>query len=176
MIAAAKQQGLAATAARTKALLLLLAHVAVAVAPLSHGWQPPPAAAPPHRDPSPPSAAQLAAGGGPPRRPLVIAHRGASGPLPEHTRPAYALAIASGADFIECDVQLTLDLEMVCRHEQRLDATSDAAERFPRRVKTHVIDGEASTGVHAADLTLGELRTLRARQRFPSRDQSHNGR
>lgn len=43
-------------------------------------------------------------------RPFVIAHRGASGLLPEHTAPGYQLAVAAGADFIECDVQLTLDL------------------------------------------------------------------
>lgn len=33
-------------------------------------------------------------------RPYVIAHRGASGLLPEHTIPAYNTAIAQGADFI----------------------------------------------------------------------------
>lgn len=33
-------------------------------------------------------------------RPYVIAHRGASGLMPEHTLPAYATAIAQGADFI----------------------------------------------------------------------------
>lgn len=109
-------------------------------------------------------------------RPVVVAHRGASGVLPEHTAPAYELAIQSGADFIECDVQLTKDLEMICRHEQNLNDTTDAAEKFPERVKTYVIDGEASTGVHSIDLTLSEVRTLRARQRFPMRDQSHNGR
>ena len=42
-------------------------------------------------------------------RPLVIAHRGASGYLPEHTLPAKALAYGLGADFIEQDVVATRD-------------------------------------------------------------------
>ena len=36
--------------------------------------------------------------------PIIIAHRGASADLPEHTLEAYALAIAQGADFIEPDL------------------------------------------------------------------------
>ena len=63
-------------------------------------------------------------------RPYVVAHRGASGPLPEHTAPAYLMAIAQGADFIECDVVVTRDLQLICRHEPNLDDTTDAWERF----------------------------------------------
>jgi glycerophosphoryl diester phosphodiesterase len=42
-------------------------------------------------------------------RPLVIAHRGSSGVMPEHTLEAYGLAVLQGADFIECDVVATKD-------------------------------------------------------------------
>jgi glycerophosphoryl diester phosphodiesterase len=63
-------------------------------------------------------------------RPLVAAHRGASGPLPEHTVPAYLAAIQEGADFIECDVVVTKDLQLICRHEPNLNDTTDAWERF----------------------------------------------
>jgi hypothetical protein len=63
-------------------------------------------------------------------RPLVVAHRGASGPLPEHTLPAYLEAINEGADFIECDVVVTKDLQLICRHEPNLNDTTDAWERF----------------------------------------------
>ena len=42
-------------------------------------------------------------------RPQVVAHRGASGYRPEHTRQAYLLAIAQGADVIEPDLVLTND-------------------------------------------------------------------
>ncbi len=66
--------------------------------------------------------------------------------------------------------------QMICRHDTNLNETTDAAEKFPDRARTYEVDGEKSTGVHAIDLTLAEVRTLRARQRFPFRDQSHNGR
>lgn len=63
-------------------------------------------------------------------RPLVAAHRGASGPLPEHTVPAYLEGIQEGADFIECDVVVTKDLQLICRHEPNLNDTTNAWERF----------------------------------------------
>lgn len=60
----------------------------------------------------------------------MIAHRGASGELPEHTKAAYLLAISEGADFIECDVVVTKDMRLICRHEPQLDDTTDAASKF----------------------------------------------
>ena len=60
----------------------------------------------------------------------VIAHRGASGYLPEHTLAAYAMAYAQGADFIEPDLVLTRDQVLVARHETMLDDTTDVAEHF----------------------------------------------
>ena len=53
----------------------------------------------------------------PTRRPLIIAHRGSCGILPEHTREAYTRAIEDGADVIECDVVATQDQHFVCRHD-----------------------------------------------------------
>jgi len=63
-------------------------------------------------------------------KPYVVAHRGASGPLPEHTAPAYLKAIEQGADFIECDVVVTKDLHLICRHEPNLNDTTDAWQHF----------------------------------------------
>ena len=60
-------------------------------------------------------------------RPLVIAHRGASQYLPEHTMEAYRLAIRQGADFIEPDLLLTADGVAVARHDQALGATTNIA-------------------------------------------------
>lgn len=57
--------------------------------------------------------------------PLVFAHRGASEALPEHTLDAYLLALAQGADGLECDVRLTRDGHLVCLHDRRLERTSD---------------------------------------------------
>src|SRR6201993_1156407 len=59
--------------------------------------------------------------------PFVVAHRGASGDLPEHTLAAYDLALREGADGVECDVRLTRDGHLVCVHDRRLDRTSTGA-------------------------------------------------
>lgn len=58
-------------------------------------------------------------------RPEVIAHRGSSDELAEHTIAAYETAIAEGADALECDVRLTADGVLVCVHDRRIDRTSD---------------------------------------------------
>ncbi len=59
--------------------------------------------------------------------PFVVAHRGASAALPEHTLAAYDLALREGADGVECDVRLTRDGHLVCVHDRRLDRTSTGA-------------------------------------------------
>jgi glycerophosphoryl diester phosphodiesterase len=65
----------------------------------------------------------------PPHRPLVIAHRGASGLAPENTLAAFELAVALGADGVEMDVQLTADGRVVVIHDTRVNRTTDAAGR-----------------------------------------------
>jgi glycerophosphoryl diester phosphodiesterase len=57
--------------------------------------------------------------------PLVVAHRGSSDLLAEHTLAAYEQAIIDGADAVECDVRLTRDGHLVCFHDRRLDRTSN---------------------------------------------------
>ena len=59
--------------------------------------------------------------------PIVIAHRGASGYLPEHTLEGYKLAVQFGADFIEPDLLLTKDKVLVARHDRSLNATTNVA-------------------------------------------------
>lgn len=61
----------------------------------------------------------------PPERPRVVAHRGASSSVAEHTLDAYVAAIASGADGLECDVRLTRDGHLVCVHDRTVNRTSD---------------------------------------------------
>lgn len=58
-------------------------------------------------------------------RPLVVAHRGASAEIAEHTLPAYREALALGADGVECDVRLTADHHLVCVHDRRAERTSN---------------------------------------------------
>ncbi len=55
----------------------------------------------------------------------VVAHRGSSGAVAEHTLAAYELALAEGADALECDVRLTRDGVLVCVHDRRVERTSD---------------------------------------------------
>jgi len=107
--------------------------------------------------------------------PMIIAHRGASGTLPEHTMAAYKLAIAQGADAIEPDLVATKDGVLIVRHENELSGTTDVAKKFPRRKKTKKIDGKKVSGWFSEDLTLAEIQSLRARQRLPFRGQQHNG-
>ena len=57
--------------------------------------------------------------------PFVVAHRGASADLPEHTLAAYELALREGADGVECDVRLSRDGHLVCVHDRRVDRTSN---------------------------------------------------
>jgi glycerophosphoryl diester phosphodiesterase len=102
-------------------------------------------------------------------RPLVIAHRGASGERPEHTRSAYRLAVEQGADFIEPDLVITRDGHLVARHENEIGGTTDVAARaeFAARKATKVIDGQSVEGWFTEDFTLAELKTLRCRERLP---------
>ncbi|MBD2101216.1 glycerophosphodiester phosphodiesterase family protein [Leptolyngbya sp. FACHB-261] len=110
-------------------------------------------------------------------RPLVIGHRGASGLRPEHTLAAYELAIEQGADFIEPDVVSTKDGILIARHENEISGTTDVADRpeFASRRATKIIDGSEVTGWFTEDFTLAEIKTLRANERLPFRDQSFNG-
>ena len=102
-------------------------------------------------------------------RPIVIAHRGASGLRPEHTLAAYDLAIAQGADVIEPDLVPTADDVLVARHENAIAETTDVADHpaFAERRTTKTIDGQRITGWFVEDFTLAELKTLRARERLP---------
>ena len=90
---------------------------------------------------------------------MVIAHRGASGYLPEHTLEAKVLAHEMGADFLEQDVVLTKDDVPVVMHDIQLDTISDVAQRFPDRKRT---DGH----YYALDFTLAEIKQLHANERI----------
>ncbi|MDT4939206.1 MAG: glycerophosphoryl diester phosphodiesterase [Pseudonocardiales bacterium] len=56
---------------------------------------------------------------------MVVAHRGASFDVAEHTLGAYLAAIESGVDALECDVRLTRDGHLVCVHDRTVNRTSD---------------------------------------------------
>ena len=119
--------------------------------------------------------ALIASAVAPPQSPLIIAHRGASGHRPEHTLEAYRLGVEMGADFIEPDLVSTKDGILIARHENEIGATTDAAARFPDRQRTRTVDGRSITGWFTEDLTLAEIKTLRARERLASRSHAHDG-
>jgi glycerophosphoryl diester phosphodiesterase len=112
------------------------------------------------------------------RIPVVIAHRGASGYLPEHTLEAKALAYGMGADYLEQDVVASRDDELLVLHDIHLDTVTDVAERFSGRARE---DGR----FYARDFDLAELRTLNVHERrtadgitavFPGRFPTAEGR
>ena len=94
--------------------------------------------------------------------PLVVAHRGASGYLPEETLEAYTLAIDMGADVIEPDLISTKDGVLIARHDPNLDTSTNVSTKpeFASRKKTTTVDGETQTGWFASDFTLAEIKTL----------------
>lgn len=107
--------------------------------------------------------------------PLVIAHRGASGHLPEHTIEAYRLAIEMGADYIEPDLVISKDGVLIARHENEMSETTDVAAKFPDRKARKTIDGRTVEGWFSEDFTLAEIKTLRARERLSSRSHANDG-
>ncbi|GFE68070.1 glycerophosphodiester phosphodiesterase [Chroococcus sp. FPU101] len=114
-------------------------------------------------------------------KPIIIAHRGASGYRPEHTLEAYELAIVLGSDFIEPDLVSTSDGILIARHEnalaildpitdQVIEATTNITDlpQFSARLTTKIIDGKPLTGWFTEDFTAAEIRTyIRARERIP---------
>lgn len=90
---------------------------------------------------------------------LVIAHRGASGYLPEHTLPAKALAFGMFPDYLEQDVVLSKDNIPVITHDIHLETTTNVAETFPDRSRK---DGK----FYVIDFTWDELQQLKVTERF----------
>lgn len=85
------------------------------------------------------------------RRPLVIAHRGASGDRPENTLPAFEEAIAQGADMIETDLHLSRDGVVVIHHDAALERLGEAGE----------IRGRTAAELAALDAAPGGAERLR---------------
>ena len=93
------------------------------------------------------------------KKPLVIAHRGACGYLPEHSLAGKALAFGMGADYVELDAILTRDDVPIVFHDHYLDAMTNVAELFPGRKRS---DGRH----YAVDFTLEEIKRLCLHERL----------
>jgi glycerophosphoryl diester phosphodiesterase len=98
----------------------------------------------------------------PGRTPWLIAHRGASAYAPENTVPAFRLAAEQGADFVEFDLQLSKDRQIVCLHDNSLERTTDVEEIFPDRSRTTGAGAQAARRWMIEDFTLAELKQLDA--------------
>jgi len=100
---------------------------------------------------------------------LVVAHRGASGYVPEHSQRAYEMALKQQADVIELDLVVSKDQKLVIRHENELSLSTNIATRpeFASRKTSKIIDGLTVTGWFAEDFTLTELTSLRLRETKP---------
>ena len=93
----------------------------------------------------------------------LIAHRGASAYAPENTIPAFRLAADQGATFVEFDLQLTKDRQIVCLHDESLERTTDVEEVFPDRFRSITgTAGQTAKRWLLADFTLAEVRKLDA--------------
>lgn len=90
---------------------------------------------------------------------LIIAHRGASGYLPEHTLESKALAVGQQADYLEQDLAMTKDDRLVVIHDHFLDGLTDVAKKFPDRARA---DGR----FYVMDFTLDEIRRLVMTENF----------
>lgn len=108
--------------------------------------------------------------------PQILAHRGASGYIPEHSLQAYETAINLGTDYIEPDLCLTKDGVFVALHDLLLDDTTNVADlpQFASYKSTKVVDGETVTGWFISDFTYAETQQLRLNQRLPFRTQLYN--
>jgi glycerophosphoryl diester phosphodiesterase len=101
---------------------------------------------------------------------LLVAHRGASAYAPEHTLPAYELAIEQGADFIEPDLQVTRDGILVALHDVTLERTTNVRDVFPDRFREVTgPDGRTVRGWYVSDFTLEEIKRLDAGSWFDER-------
>ena len=94
---------------------------------------------------------------------LDIGHRGASGYAPEHTLPAYDLALEQGADYIEQDLQMTADGVLMVLHDETLDRTARPTEASR--------PGDCTGPVHSK--TLAQIKTCEIgrwfNQEYPGR-------
>ncbi|CAI5977404.1 unnamed protein product [Closterium sp. NIES-64] len=111
-------------------------------------------------------------------RPIVIGRRGAMGPMPESTLEGYARAIADGADYVECNVICTADLELICWNDLDLTLVTNVAHHpeLSQLKSTAVIEGQEVEGFFAFNFTFEQIQILRVEQRYQWRDKTLHGR
>ena len=98
------------------------------------------------------------------RRPYYVAHRGLPSAAPENTLPAYELAIAAGADLVECDIYITKDGEIILLHDDYFARTTDIEANWTTKFseEERAAIGKSANRVTPADLTLEQIKRLNA--------------
>ena len=94
---------------------------------------------------------------------IIVAHRGASAYLPEHTLPAVALAHGFDIDYIEPDLVMTKDDQLIVMHDPHLDTTTNVAQVYPDRKRS-------DDRYYAVDFTLEEIKKLKVHERISLKD------
>jgi glycerophosphoryl diester phosphodiesterase len=95
-------------------------------------------------------------------RKILVAHRGASAYAPEHTLDSYQLALKQGADFVEQDLQITRDGELMCLHDLTLERTTNVEDVFPTRFRAELVAGSPTRHWYVSDFTFQEIKRLDA--------------
>lgn len=107
------------------------------------------------------------------RKQIIIAHRGASYHLPEHSLEAYRLALELGTDYIEPDIVATKDGELIAMHKADLAYTTNVADVYPDRAWHSPFVNR--TSYFSFNFTLQEIKNLTLIQRIPQRNNRYNG-
>ncbi|MCP9494806.1 MAG: hypothetical protein MSG64_10165 [Pyrinomonadaceae bacterium MAG19_C2-C3] len=95
-------------------------------------------------------------------RKILVAHRGASAYAPEHTLESYSLALKQNADYVEQDLQITRDSELICLHDLTLERTTNVKDIFPSRFREELVDDKTMRRWYVSDFTLREIKQLDA--------------
>lgn len=90
-------------------------------------------------------------------KPLVVSHNGASGDYPDCTDLAYQSAINDGADIIDCRVQVTSDLVLMCMSSTNLLDTTNVQRTTFSSLTSIVPEIQSQPGIFTFNLTWADI-------------------
>ena len=102
---------------------------------------------------------------------VIMAHRGTWGYFPEHALDGFTTAYYMGTDYLETDISITKDGQLIVFHDAYLDDVTDIFEHdeFISRLRNDTVDGNlVRNKLFVADFTYDEIQTLFINQRFNS--------
>lgn len=99
--------------------------------------------------------------------PLILAHRGASVDAPENTLAAFRLAIAQGADGLECDIRMSADGVPVISHDDSLKRTHNVPIRIADATAAELAMYDVPTLVETLATVRGKLSPINLELKEP---------